>query len=45
MQKPETCCYALLNETAKALNKDVVALMLLAVQKKDLELSVNMAIK
>jgi hypothetical protein len=45
MQKPETRCHTLLDETAKALNKDAVALMLLAVQKKDLELSVTMAVK
>ena len=45
MQKPETRCDALLEETVEALNEDVVALMLLAVQRRDLELSVNIAVK
>ncbi|KAF8258915.1 hypothetical protein EI94DRAFT_1691022 [Lactarius quietus] len=45
MHKPETRCRALLQETAEALNEDVVTLMLLAVQRKDLELSVNLAVK
>ncbi|KAF8266460.1 hypothetical protein EI94DRAFT_1701713 [Lactarius quietus] len=45
MQKPETRCHALLVETAEALNEDVVALMLLAVQTKDLELRINLAFK
>ncbi|KAF8256665.1 hypothetical protein EI94DRAFT_1821020 [Lactarius quietus] len=43
--KPETRCRALLEETVEALNEDVVALMLLAVQREDLELSINMAMK
>jgi hypothetical protein len=45
MHKPETRCHALLKETVEALNEDVVALMLLAVQKEDLELSINVAMK
>ena len=45
MQKVETRCHALLEETADALNEDVLSLMLLAVQKADLELSIRMAIR
>ena len=45
MQKIETRCDALLEETAEALNEDVLALMLLAVQKTDLELSIRTAVK
>ena len=45
MQKVETRCHGLLEETAEALNEDVLALMLLAVQKTDLELSIRMAVK
>ena len=45
MHKPEASCGALLEETVEALNEDVVALMLLAVQKEDLELSINVAVK
>ena len=45
MHKPEASCRALLEETVKALNEDVVALMLLAVQREDLELSINVAVK
>ena len=45
MQNPETRCHALLEETASALNEDVLALMLLAVQKTDLELSIRTAVK
>ena len=45
MHKPEACCRALLEETVEALNEDVVALMLLAVQREDLELSINVAVK
>jgi hypothetical protein len=43
MHKPETRCRGLLEETVEALNEDVVALMLLAVQREDLELSINVA--
>ena len=45
MQKVETRCHALLEETAEALNEDVLALMLWAVQKTDLELSIRKAVK
>ena len=45
MQKVETRCHGLLEETAEALNEDVLALMLLAVQKTDLELSIRKAVK
>ena len=45
MQKVETRCHALLQETAEALNEDVLNLMLLAVQKTDMELSIRMAVK
>ena len=44
MQKVETRCGALLEETAKALDEDVLAVMLLAVQKTDLELSIRTAV-
>lgn len=45
MHMPETSCDALLKETAEALNEDVVALMLLALERKNLELSVHFAVK
>jgi hypothetical protein len=45
MNKTETRCHSLLEETVKALNEDVVALMLLAVQKRDLDLSISAAVK
>ena len=45
MHKVETRCDSLLEETAKALNEDVLALMLLAVQKTDLGLSIRTAVK
>jgi hypothetical protein len=45
MNKPETRCHSLLEETVGALNEDVVALMLLAVQKRDLDLSISTAVK
>ena len=45
MQKPETRCHALLEETVEVLNEDVVAMMLLAVQRTNLELSIKMAAK
>ena len=38
------CCNGLIEETAAALNEDVVALMLLAVQRGNLELSVKTAL-
>ncbi|KAN0140814.1 hypothetical protein V8E53_001258 [Lactarius tabidus] len=43
--KPETNCQALLEETVEALNEDVVTLMLLAVQREDVKLSINVAAK
>ena len=45
MQNVETRCHSLLEETAEALNDDVLALMLLAVQKTDLGLSISTAVK
>ena len=45
MQKVETRCNALLEETAEALNEDVLALMLLAFHKSGLELSIRKAVK
>ena len=45
MHKPEAHYHALLEETVEALNDGVVALMLLAVQTKDLELSIRVAVK
>ena len=38
-------CDDLIEKTAAALNDDVVTLMLLAVQRDNLRLSVNMALK
>jgi hypothetical protein len=37
-------CTELLEKTANALNDNVVNIMLLAVQKKNLELSINVAV-
>jgi hypothetical protein len=45
MHKPETRCEALIEVTAEALNEDVVALMLQAVQRSDLELNISVAVK
>ena len=45
MHKVESRCDSLLEETVKALNEDVLVLMLLAVQKTDLELSIRTAVK
>ena len=44
MHMPNRPCNGLLENTAAALNDDVIALMLLAVQRGNLELSVNMAL-
>ena len=44
MHKVETRCDSLLEETAEALNEDVLTLMLLAVQKADLGLSIRTAV-
>ena len=45
MHKPEARCHALLEETVEALSGDVVALMFLSVQRVELELSINFAVK
>jgi len=45
MHKQETSGQALLEATAEALNEHVLALMLLAVQKNNLDLSVQLALK
>ena len=45
MHKPNGCCERLIEETANALNNDVVTLMLVAVQRSNLELSVTLAVK
>ena len=45
MHKPDGCCKKLIEETAGALNDDVVTLMLVAVQRSNLELSVKLAVK
>jgi hypothetical protein len=45
MHKTETRCHSLLEETVKALNADVVGLMLLSVQRGNLELCINAAVK
>ena len=44
MHKPGQRCTDLLEKTANALSSRVVALMLLAVQKDDLELNINQAV-
>jgi hypothetical protein len=44
MHKPETRCDTLIVETAGALSDDVIALMLSAVQKSNLELSIKLAV-
>jgi len=43
--KEETRCNTLLDKTVQALNEDAVSLMLLAVQRSNLELSVNEAVR
>ncbi|KAN0129493.1 hypothetical protein V8E53_012675 [Lactarius tabidus] len=45
MHRPEARCPELLRETVQALNVNLVALMLLAVQRSDLELNIDMAVK
>ncbi len=45
MDKQEARCDTLIEGTAAVLNEDVVALMLVAVQKDNLGLSVNFALK
>ena len=44
MHLNDSRCNGLIEETAAALNEDVVALMLLAVQRGNLELSVKTAL-
>ncbi|KAF8256967.1 hypothetical protein EI94DRAFT_130039 [Lactarius quietus] len=45
MQKSDSRCDVLVEETAAALNEDAVALMLLAVQKGNIGLSVKEALR
>ena len=45
MHKPEARCDTLLKETVDSLNEDVVATMLLALQRRDLGLSVRVAVE
>ena len=45
MHKPDQKCTDLIEATANALSVGVVTLMLMAVQRNNLELSVNQAIK
>ena len=44
MHEAGKCCTELLEKTANALNDNVVSVMLLAVQKGNLELSINLAV-
>ena len=44
MHKKDHNCYGLVEKTAAALNEDTVALMLLAVQRGNLEISVKTAL-
>ena len=45
LHQPEARCHTLLEETVKALNDDVVVLMLLAVQRGYLELCTQIAVR
>ena len=45
MQKPGGRCDRLIEITARALGDDAVALMLVAVQREDLKLSIQQAIR
>ena len=45
MQKPGQRCTGLIEVTANALNSDAVQLMLVAVQRGNLELSIKQAIR
>ena len=45
MNKQGACCVNLIEATAEALNDDAVALMLVAVQKDNIGISVNLALK
>ena len=44
MHKKDTRCDELIEKTAEALNDDLVAVMLVAIQKDNLELSVTSAL-
>ena len=44
MHRQNAHCNELIEKTAGALNDDIVALMLLAVQRDNLQLSVNVAL-
>ncbi|KAF5353995.1 hypothetical protein D9756_006983 [Leucocoprinus leucothites] len=45
MHKPDGCCKELIEETARVLNDNVVTLMLVAVQRSNVELSVKLAVE
>ncbi|KAF5345228.1 hypothetical protein D9756_011487 [Leucocoprinus leucothites] len=45
MHKPDGCCKELIEETARALNDNVVTLMLVAVQRSNVKLSVKLAVE
>ena len=45
MHKPGQRCFDLVQTTANALSSGVVSLMLLSVQKDNLELNINLAVK
>jgi hypothetical protein len=45
MHKPGRKCTELIEKTGDELSSEVVALMLLAVQKDNLELSINQAVR
>ena len=45
MHQPDGSCKNLIENTAEALKDNVVALMLLAVQRSNLELSVKLAVE
>ena len=45
MHKESESCYALLEETASALDDNTVTVMLLAIQRENLEMSVKSAVQ
>ena len=45
MHKENEPCYALLEETASALDDEAVTVMLLAIQRENLEMSVKSAVQ
>ena len=45
MHKENESCYALLEETASALDDEAVTVMLLAIQRENLEMSVKSAVQ